>query len=251
MRDALKLAQEVFAGREQAGGELSALQRAAQLAAEPLIALGKSVAATAISYLGSSTAVAIASGLGVLRLGLGATATLSSAAADHGRKHAWALALHGVNTAVPWHALQCQLAMLGCPEPRVTLEMTDPGLRCRRCAGRHTIFTLCGPAVCAAVSRQRPSAVCRRGPAPVPEQPEAGCCCLLRLHARCFPVCSEGMLQTCPQMYPSLGALTLPPCVTFVFALTPATLSSMHVPAKSHPDPFRSRPLELPTDGIQ
>ena len=99
--DALKLAQEVFAGREQAGGELSALQRAAQLAAEPLIALGKSVAATAIGYLGSSTAVAIASGLGVLRLGLGALVALISAIADHGRDHAWAVALHVVNTAVP------------------------------------------------------------------------------------------------------------------------------------------------------
>ena len=83
--DALKLAQEVFAGREQASGELSALQRGAQLAAEPLIALGKSVAATAIGYLGSSTAVAIASGLGVLRLGLGASATPNSAVPDHER----------------------------------------------------------------------------------------------------------------------------------------------------------------------
>lgn len=102
MLDALKLAQEVFAGREQAGGELSALQRAAQLAAEPLIALGKSVAATAIGYLGSSTAVAIASGLGVLRLGLGAPSGLDSAIADHGRKIAWAVALHVINTACPF-----------------------------------------------------------------------------------------------------------------------------------------------------
>ena len=203
MWDALKLAQEVFAGREQAGGELSALQRAAQLAAEPLIALGKSVAATAIGYLGSSTAVAIASGLGVLRLGLGAPSGLDSAIADHGRKIAWAVALHVVNTAVPWHALSCQLAMLGCPEPRVTLEMSDLVCRCRRCAGRHTVLTVCGPAVCAAVSRQRPAAVCRGGPAPVPQQPEAGCCCLLRLNARCLPVCSEGTLCWSPWTCPS------------------------------------------------
>lgn len=69
--DALKLGQEVFAGQRQPSGELSALQRAAQAAAEPLIALGQSVASTAFGYLGSSTAVAITSGLGVLRLGLG------------------------------------------------------------------------------------------------------------------------------------------------------------------------------------
>ena len=115
MWDALKLAQEVFAGREQAGGELSALQRAAQLAAEPLIALGKSVAATAIGYLGSSTAVAIASGLGVLRLGLGAPSSLDSAIAAHATRHARAVGLHISGTAVPWYALSRQLARLSSP----------------------------------------------------------------------------------------------------------------------------------------
>lgn len=69
--DAVKLAQEVLAGQGQPGGELGALQRAAQAAAEPLIALGQATASTALGYLGSSTAVALTSGLGVLRLGLG------------------------------------------------------------------------------------------------------------------------------------------------------------------------------------
>lgn len=72
MWDAAKLAQEVFAGQGQPGGELGTLQRAARAAAEPLSALGQSVAGAALGYLGSSTAVALASGLGVLRLGLGA-----------------------------------------------------------------------------------------------------------------------------------------------------------------------------------
>lgn len=67
----MKLAQEVLAGQAQPGGELGALQRTAQAAAEPLIALGQSAASTALGYLGSSTAVALTSGLGVLRLGLG------------------------------------------------------------------------------------------------------------------------------------------------------------------------------------
>ena len=91
--DALRLAQDVFAGHGQAGGELSALQRAAQAAAEPLIALGRSVAATAIGYLGSNTAVAIAIGLGVLRLGLGALTHLQTKAAP-GRRFAWAVTMH-------------------------------------------------------------------------------------------------------------------------------------------------------------
>ncbi len=69
--DAVKLAQEVLAGQVQPGGELGALQRAAQAAAEPLIALGQATASSALGYLGSSTAVALTSGLGVLRLGLG------------------------------------------------------------------------------------------------------------------------------------------------------------------------------------
>ena len=42
------------------GEELSALQHTLQAAAEPLSALERSVAATAIGYLSSSTAVAIA-----------------------------------------------------------------------------------------------------------------------------------------------------------------------------------------------
>ena len=70
MWDALRLAQNMFAGHGQAGGELSALHRAVQAAAEPLIAPGRSVAATAIGHVGSITAVAIAIGLGMLQLGL-------------------------------------------------------------------------------------------------------------------------------------------------------------------------------------
>ena len=117
--DALRLAQEVVAGREQAGGELSALQRGAQLAAEPLIALGKSVAATAIGYLGSSTAVALASGLGVLRLGLGALATLDSAGAASGKLYAWAVGLCASGYCC---ILACSsMGRSRGPEPHVTL----------------------------------------------------------------------------------------------------------------------------------
>ena len=42
-----------------------------QAATEPLIALAKSIGSTAVAYLGSGSAVAINSGMGVLRLGMG------------------------------------------------------------------------------------------------------------------------------------------------------------------------------------
>ena len=87
VRDALRLAQDVFAGHGQAGGEVSALQRAAQVAGEPLVPLGRSVAATAIGYLGSNTAVAKGNGLGALRLDL-------QTKAAPGRRFAWAVIMH-------------------------------------------------------------------------------------------------------------------------------------------------------------
>ena len=51
------------------------------------------MAATAIGYLGSNTAVAKAIGLGVLRLGLGALTHLQTNAAL-GRRFAWAGVMH-------------------------------------------------------------------------------------------------------------------------------------------------------------
>ena len=68
-------------------------ERAAQAAGELLVTLGRSVAATAIGYLGSNTAVAKAIGLGALRLGLGALTRLQTKAAP-GKRFAWAVIMH-------------------------------------------------------------------------------------------------------------------------------------------------------------
>lgn len=70
-RDALGLAREMMAGKGQASGELNALQRIAAAASEPLLALGRSAGAVIFSSLGSTTAVAVTSSLGILRLGFG------------------------------------------------------------------------------------------------------------------------------------------------------------------------------------
>ena len=70
-RDALGLAREVMSGNGQASGEVNALQRIAAAASEPLLALGRSAGAVIFSGLGSTTAVALTSSLGILRLGFG------------------------------------------------------------------------------------------------------------------------------------------------------------------------------------
>ena len=76
-RDAILLAREVMSGKGQASsGELNALQRIAAAASEPLLALGRSAGAVIFSGLGSTTAVAFTSGLGILRLGVGAPSLL-------------------------------------------------------------------------------------------------------------------------------------------------------------------------------
>ena len=62
----------MMSGKGQASsGELNALQRIAAAASEPLLALGRSAGAVIFSGLGSTTAVALTSGLGILRLGVG------------------------------------------------------------------------------------------------------------------------------------------------------------------------------------
>lgn len=79
--DAVRLAREVLSGKgEGSSGELNALQRIAAAASEPLLALGRSAGAVIFSGLGSTTAVALTSGLGILRLGVGA---LSSSLVRH------------------------------------------------------------------------------------------------------------------------------------------------------------------------
>lgn len=70
-RDAVKVAREVTSGRGASAWDLSALQRIAAAASEPLIALGRSAGAVLVSGLGSTTAAALTSGLGILRLGVG------------------------------------------------------------------------------------------------------------------------------------------------------------------------------------
>ncbi|CAL8462876.1 g2410 [Coccomyxa elongata] len=70
-RDALGLAREMMSGKGQASGELNALQRIAAAASEPLLALGRSAGTVIFSSLGSTTAVALTSSLGILRLGFG------------------------------------------------------------------------------------------------------------------------------------------------------------------------------------
>lgn len=51
--------------------ELSALQRIARAASEPLMALGRSAGAALVSGLGSTTTAAFTGGLGILRVGVG------------------------------------------------------------------------------------------------------------------------------------------------------------------------------------
>ena len=65
------MARQAAQGSSSGSGELTALQRLATAAAEPLAAVGRALGAHVVHSLGSTTSVAITGGLGVLRLGLG------------------------------------------------------------------------------------------------------------------------------------------------------------------------------------
>ena len=65
------MARQAAQGSSSGSRELTALQRLATAAAEPLAAVGRALGAHVVHSLGSTTSVAITGGLGVLRLGLG------------------------------------------------------------------------------------------------------------------------------------------------------------------------------------
>lgn len=142
-------------------GDLSSLQRLAQAAADPLIAVGRVAGRLFAGSLGSTTAAALMGGLGVLRLGMGVV--------KFGMQLMLFLALLYYLLAAPSDPLLAAAGVLplsdgGRQRTAVALNRALGGGRGRGCAGLHLLLAVqcpaqpCVPAHCPTLPLHRPQA---------------------------------------------------------------------------------------------